>query len=56
MAPIALLTIPGRRDPILSVSSQDFFHAYSREFFLALEGAWVKGVSFIFGLLSPLRL
>ena len=43
MAPIALLTIPGRRDPLHSVSSQDFFLADSREFFLARVGAWVKG-------------
>jgi hypothetical protein len=45
MAPIALLTIPGRRDPLPCVSSQDFFLVNSREFFLALMGAWVKGVS-----------
>ena len=25
MAPDALLTVPGRRDPLLCVSSQDFF-------------------------------
>jgi len=43
MAPIALLTIPGRRDPLLCVSSQDFFLDNSREFFLALVEAWVKG-------------
>ena len=33
VAPIALLTIPGRRDLLLCVSSQDFFRV----------GAWVKG-------------
>ena len=37
-APIALLTIPGRRDPKLCGSSQEFFLANSREFFLALGG------------------
>jgi hypothetical protein len=42
MALIALLIIPGRRDPLLCVSSQDFFHADLREFFLAFVGAWVK--------------
>ena len=43
IAPIALLTIAGRRDPLLSVSSQDFFLADLRDFLLALLGAWVKG-------------
>ena len=43
VAPIALLTIPGRRDPLHCVSSQDFFLADSREFFLARVGAWEKG-------------
>ena len=43
VAPIAHLTIPGRRDPLHCVSSQDFFLADSREFFLARVGAWVKG-------------
>ena len=43
VAPIALLTIPGKRDPLQGVSSQDFFLADLREFFLAHVGAWVKG-------------
>ena len=43
MAPIALLTITGRRDPLLCVSPLDFFLADLREFFLALVGAEVKG-------------
>ena len=38
MAPIALLPIPGRRDP----PSQNFFLA-NREFLLALWGARVRG-------------
>ena len=43
MAPMALLTIPGRRDPLLYYFSLDFFLADLREFFLAFVGAWVKG-------------
>ena len=38
-----VVTIPGRRDPLHCVSSQNFFLADSREFFLARVGAWVKG-------------
>ena len=40
MAPIALLIIPGRRDPSLCVPPQDFFLV---NYFLALSGARVRG-------------
>ena len=44
VAPIALLTIPGRRDPLLCVSSQDFFHADFKGVISCPCGGMGKGV------------
>jgi len=45
MTPIALQTVPGRRDPPLCIRSRDFF-LVNWETFLALRGAEGRGGCF----------